>query len=77
MADDLVRYYLQIPPVTRTLLTLIVIVTISLHFNFITHAPLYSNFLGSALRFFDAGWGIWFLMTLVTCSGYMFMSDDI
>lgn len=63
---DFVRYYLQFPPVTRTYLTTVVIVTICLQFNLINRYTLYTSFLGSFLRFFDAGWGMWFLMTLVT-----------
>lgn len=79
-ADNLpvfIRYYLQFPPVTRTLLTIIVIMSISLHLGLISRYSLYSNFLGSALRFFDAGWGIWFLVTLVTCMQIpRVMADD-
>lgn len=64
---DFIRFYLQFPPVTRTLLTLIAIVSVSLQLGLISRYSLYRTFLGSALRFFDAGWGIWFLMTLITC----------
>jgi hypothetical protein len=62
---DFVRYYLQFPPVTRSLLTLILLTSVSLQFNLISRYSLYSGFLGSLLRFFDAGWGIWFLMTCI------------
>jgi hypothetical protein len=65
---DFIRYYLQFPPVTRTLLTLIVLVSVSLQLRLISPYTLYASFWGSALRFFNAGWGIWFLMTLVTCN---------
>ena len=63
---DILRYYLQFPPVTRTVLTAVVLVSVSLQLNIISRYTLYSSFLGSALRFFDGGWGLWFLMTLIT-----------
>jgi hypothetical protein len=65
---DFVRYYLQFPPVTRTLLTAIVLVSTSVQFGLISKYTLFGSFLGSFLRFFDAGWGLWFLMTLITCT---------
>lgn len=64
---DFIRYFLQFPAVTRTLLLTIVIVSVSLQLNLISRYSLYGSFLGSFLRFFDAGWGLWFLMTLVMC----------
>jgi len=63
-----VRYYLQFPPVTRTLLTAIVLVSPSLEIGLISKYALFGSFWGSFLRFFDAGWGLWLVMTLVTCS---------
>lgn len=63
---DIIRYYLQFPPVTRTLLTAIVLVSVSLQLKVISQYTLYSSFIGSALRFFDGGWGLWFLVTLFT-----------
>ena len=62
---DFVRYFLQFPPVTRTLITLIAIVSISIQLGFVNRYSLYTSFWGSFLRFFDAGWGLWFLMTLI------------
>jgi hypothetical protein len=62
---DFIRYYLQFPAVTRTFLTLIFLTSVSIQLGFINRYTLYTSFLGSFLRFFDAGWGIWFLMTLV------------
>lgn len=64
---DIIRYYLQFPPVTRTLLSAIFVVSICLQFNLISHYTLYTSFLGSFLRFFYAGWGFRFLVTLITC----------
>src|SRR5271154_4615876 len=65
---DFVRYYLQFPPVTRTLLSAIFVISILLQFNLISRYTLYTSFLGSFLRFFDAGWGFRFLITLITCN---------
>jgi hypothetical protein len=62
---DFIRYYLQFPAVTRTFLTLIFLTSVSIQLGFINRYSLYSSLWGSFLRFFDAGWGIWFLMTLV------------
>ena len=64
---DIVRFYLQFPPVTRTLLTAIFVISICLRFNLISPYTPYTSFLGSFLRFFDAGWGLRFLITLITC----------
>jgi hypothetical protein len=61
---DFVRYYLQFPPVTRTYLTGVFLVSVGLEFNFISRYTLYRSILGSTLRFFDGGWGIWFIVTL-------------
>jgi hypothetical protein len=69
---DFVRYYLQFPPVTRTLLTAIVLVSTAVQFGLISKYTLFGSFLGSFLRFFDAGWGLWFLMTLITCTCPLF-----
>ena len=64
---DFIRYYLQFPPVTRTLLTAIVLISTLVHFGIISKYTLFASFWGSLLRFFDAGWGLWFLMTLIIC----------
>ena len=64
---DFIRYYLQFPAVTRTLILTIVVVSISLQLNLISRYSLYGSFWGSFLRFFDAGWGMWFLMTVFMC----------
>ena len=64
---DLVRYYLQFPTVTRTLLTTVVIISVSLQLNLLNRYSLYMTWWGPFLRFFDAGWGFWFLLTLVMC----------
>lgn len=64
---DFIRYYLQFPPVTRTLLSAIFVISICLQFNIISRYTLYTSFLGSFLRFFDAGWGFGFLIALITC----------
>ena len=64
---DFIRYYLQFPPVTRTLLTAIVLISTLVHFGIISKYTLFTSFWGSLLRFFDAGWGLWFLMTLIIC----------
>lgn len=64
---DFIRYYLQFPAVTRTLVLTIVVVSISLQLNLISRYSLYGSFWGSFLRFFDAGWGMWFLMTVFMC----------
>jgi len=65
---DFIRYYLQFPPVTRTLLSAIFVISILLQFHIISPYTPYTSFLGSFLRFFDAGWGFRFLITLITCT---------
>jgi hypothetical protein len=72
---DFVRYYLQFPPVTRTLLTVVVITSISLALGLINRYSLYNTWWGPFLRFFDAGWGIWFLVTLLMCMNPFDASD--
>ena len=64
---DFIRYYLQFPPVTRTFLSAVVFVSVSLQLGLVNRYSLYSKYWGYVLRFFDAGWGLWFLMTLVMC----------
>jgi len=64
---DFIRYYLQFPPVTRTLLTAIVLISTLVNFGIISKYTLFGSLWGSILRFFDAGWGLWFLMTLIMC----------
>ena len=64
---DFIRYYLQFPPVTRTLLTIVVITSVSLQLGLIS-SSLYWSFQGSVIRLFYAGWGLRFLITLITCT---------
>lgn len=60
-----IRYFLQFPPVTRTLLLLIFLISVSLYLNILNRYLLYTTLWGRFLRFFDAGWGLYFLLTLV------------
>jgi hypothetical protein len=72
---DFVRYYLQFPSVTRTFLTAVVVTSISLALNVVSRYSLYTTWWGIPLRFFDAGWGLWFLMTLIMCTMQSYASD--
>lgn len=72
---DFIRYYLQFPPVTRTLLTIVVITSISIQLGIIS-SSLYS-ILEIVFRFFYAGWGLRLLVTLITCTQIpRVMADD-